>query len=242
VVRAPLGQGAAWTDVVFSQLVTLFTSDMVRGPAFAQAEIESAKVLVYVQRRTLAEELARQLRDRASLADCLLHGILFDHVHADMDDEQRSGALARWREPGAQAVLVATECCAAGLDVPTVRGVFVCGVRNTLINVFQSFGRAGRDGKPALACLLVDERSPPSARMTPAAADTYEEQARLEGQRHLGEYAEGTTCRRQTIHTIMDGSSETLPVPEERQLASSEALRSATCWSVLYLMHRLLCI
>lgn len=223
VKRFRLADVNGWSGVVSRELQGLFSSDYVRGEAFTELQRQSAKAVVYVPFRRLAEEVAGALEAMAGIEGAALHGVHFGYVHAGLEEEQRREAMALWRKEGVQAVLVATECCAAGLDVPTVRGSFVCGVRNTLINVFQSFGRAGRDGQPAIACLLVDE--PSSAGIQSASADEkediplhsstyhyndwYEGPALEQGQRLLLKYADGQTCRRQSLHTMIDGEGET---------------------------------
>lgn len=211
-----------WTTVVSTHLGDLFSSDIVRGHAFTEEERQSAKAIVYVPTRRLAEYLSERLEDGVAMLedDSALHGIKFVHVHGGLEDEERCERLTQWRAPRVKAVLVATDCCAAGLDVPTVRGVFVCGVQNTLINVFQSFGRAGRDGKPALACLLVDEGGAATALAVeevdyPLPSNStnlnepYAKVAAEQGQHDLIKYGECVnSCHRQRLHTLMDGRSD----------------------------------
>ena len=73
--------------------------------------------------------------------------------HGGMTKAER-GERMRAFMTGRVPIIVATSAFGMGVDKPDVRWVMHYDVPDSLDNYMQQIGRAGRDGKPAIACLL----------------------------------------------------------------------------------------
>lgn len=70
--------------------------------------------------------------------------------HAGMDVQHRSDVQSAWLQ-GRVKTVVATNAFGMGIDKPDVRLVVHAGIPESLEGWYQEAGRAGRDGRPALA-------------------------------------------------------------------------------------------
>lgn len=100
--------------------------------------------IVYVRSRKKAGELAEYLTHS---------GVSAGYYHAGMTPESRHKRQNDWM-CGKDRVIVATNAFGMGIDKPDVRFVIHCDVPDSLEAYFQEAGRAGRDGKDAVAVLL----------------------------------------------------------------------------------------
>ncbi|MGN1021703.1 MAG: RecQ family ATP-dependent DNA helicase [Aristaeellaceae bacterium] len=104
------------------------------------------KRVIFCRTRRETERLAMLLRGE---------GMAAEHYHAGMAREERLAAQTRFTQ-GETEVLAATTAFGMGVDVPDIRCIVVNGLPETMLDLAQQFGRAGRDGKSADCVLLLD--------------------------------------------------------------------------------------
>ena len=105
--------------------------------------------LVYTGTRAGAEELAKRISDdlgRPALP-----------YHAGLDRRLRADTQRRFLADDLE-VVVATNAFGMGVDKPNVRTVLHASVPSSLEAYYQEAGRGGRDGAPARAVLLAENR------------------------------------------------------------------------------------
>jgi ATP-dependent DNA helicase RecQ len=105
--------------------------------------------IVYAGTRAGAEDLATLLTD--ALGEQALP------YHAGLDRERRAAVQRRFLADDVR-VVVATNAFGMGVDKPNVRTVLHASVPASLEAYYQEAGRAGRDGAPARALLLAENR------------------------------------------------------------------------------------
>ncbi len=109
----------------------------------------SLPAIVYAGTRAGAEEIAEMLS--AELGE---EAVAY---HAGLDRERRAVAQRRFLADDVR-VIVATNAFGMGVDKANVRTVLHAGVPSSLEAYYQEAGRAGRDGLPARALLLAENR------------------------------------------------------------------------------------
>jgi ATP-dependent DNA helicase RecQ len=105
--------------------------------------------IVYAGTRAGSEELRDHLG--AEL------GVAVEAYHAGLDRGDRADIQRRFLADDVQ-VIVATNAFGMGVDKPNVRTVIHASVPASLEAYYQEAGRAGRDGEPARALLLAENR------------------------------------------------------------------------------------
>ena len=100
--------------------------------------------IVYSATRKGTEEIAEQLTER---------GLRARPYHAGLNKAEREDTQRAWMEDELD-VVVATTAFGMGIDKPDTRFVVHAEPADSLDSYYQEIGRAGRDGKPALAVLV----------------------------------------------------------------------------------------
>jgi ATP-dependent DNA helicase RecQ len=112
-------------------------------------EDDALPAIVYAGTRAGAEELAGMLSQELG-EEALPY-------HAGLDRERRAAVQRRFLADETR-VIVATNAFGMGVDKPNVRTVVHASVPASLEAYYQEAGRAGRDGAPAKALLLAENR------------------------------------------------------------------------------------
>lgn len=108
----------------------------------------SGSAIVYVRSRKRTRLIADFLNE---------YGIDAVFFHAGLSFQEKEERQNRWIM-GAVRVIVATNAFGMGIDKPDVRTVVHYGPPPSLEEYYQEAGRAGRDGKPSFAVMLVSDR------------------------------------------------------------------------------------
>ena len=110
---------------------------------------DALPAIVYAGTRAGSDELAARLREDV--------GLRAEAYHAGLDRDTRASVQRRFLADDVE-VVVATNAFGMGVDKPNVRTVVHSSVPASLEAYYQEAGRAGRDGKPARALLLAENR------------------------------------------------------------------------------------
>jgi ATP-dependent DNA helicase RecQ len=110
---------------------------------------DALPAIVYAGTRAGAEELAGEL------AEAL--GVEAEPYHAGLDRRRRAEVQRRFLSDEVP-LICATNAFGMGVDKPNVRTVIHASVPASLEAYYQEAGRAGRDGAPARAVLLAENR------------------------------------------------------------------------------------
>jgi ATP-dependent DNA helicase RecQ len=136
-------------NLTFAVATCESAADKHRRIAEALSDPARRPAIVYAGTRNGCEELGRQL-ERAL-------GVAVGVYHAGLDRARRA-EVQRAFMGGEVEVVVATNAFGMGVDKADVRTVCHATVPQSVEAYYQEAGRAGRDGRPARALLLAEER------------------------------------------------------------------------------------
>ncbi|KAH3744559.1 DEAD-box ATP-dependent RNA helicase 37 [Pelomyxa schiedti] len=85
-------------------------------------------------------------------------GFAVNSIHGDRTQPEREFALNQFRDHRV-TILVATDVCARGLDIPNVTHVINFDMPNDIDSYVHRIGRTGRAGKEGLATSFINEKS-----------------------------------------------------------------------------------
>jgi ATP-dependent DNA helicase RecQ len=108
-------------------------------------------VIIYVRSRKASLEIAELLNKKGYKADAF---------HGGLQPKEKTRRLSDWLENKHQ-IMVATTAFGMGIDKPDVRQVIHLNLPESLESYFQEAGRAGRDGKKAVATILTNKSDIP---------------------------------------------------------------------------------
>lgn len=196
--------------------------------AFLDEEQVGASGIVYCMSRASVEKTAAWLAQRGK--DAIPY-------HAGLAAEVRSRNLARFlRDDG--VIVVATIAFGMGIDKPDVRFVAHLDLPKNLEAYYQETGRAGRDGKPAVAWMAYGMQDVILLRQMLDDSDSKSAFKRTEYQKiqaMLG-FCEGTGCRRQVLLKYFGedlpepcGNCDTCLSPVQTWNATVEAQKALSC-------------
>lgn len=128
--------------------INVFTPKNKRQKLTEILNTNPSPTVIYVSSRRKAESLNQYLN---------LNKIKSEYYHAGLNSLLRRNIQEEFIT-GKISVIIATNAFGMGIDKSDIRTVIHYDIPGSIENYYQEIGRAGRDGKPAFAFLLFDER------------------------------------------------------------------------------------
>ncbi|MBT4889796.1 MAG: DNA helicase RecQ [Rhodospirillales bacterium] len=162
---------------------------------------EGESGIVYCLSRAKVEKMTQFLND---------NGVRALPYHAGMSAEARSSNQTAFMMDNGGIVMVATIAFGMGIDKPDVRFVCHTDMPGSVEAYYQEIGRAGRDGKSALAHMIYGMDDLRMRRMFIEQEDSAPDHKRREHKRlnALISYCESPECRRHALLTYFGEANE----------------------------------
>ena len=189
--------------------------ERARAIAAMLGGLRDGKAMIFVPTVKIGERLQAQLGREG-------HDLPFYHSRMGSQNE-RDVILGRFTgllDPPLQAV-ICTNAFGMGIDVPDVRLVVHWQHPASVEDYLQEYGRAGRDGRPALAVLFTNPRSQDDlflldfmAERTVENSDAVDGEALLDMKREsrrMNDIALGARCFRKSLREAMLGERQKRP-------------------------------
>lgn len=146
--------------------------------------------IVYCNSRAKVDQLTEQL---------CRNGVKAIAYHAGKPNDEREFAQRQFLQDKVE-LIVATVAFGMGINKPNVRFVVHFNLPRSIESYYQETGRAGRDGMPAEALLLFDEKEVARNRDWIAQAENPERrEVELNKFEAMVAFSEAQTCRRQVL-------------------------------------------
>ncbi len=173
-------------NIRYNQLAKYKASEQV----LAYVKEQEGSGIIYCNSRAKVDEVALKLA-RA--------GINCAGYHAGLETEIRDKIQRDFIQDNID-VIVATVAFGMGINKPNVRFVVHFDLPRSVESYYQETGRAGRDGMPAEALLLFDEKDSARIRQWIGMGENTERQeVELQKFAAMEAFAEAQTCRRQVL-------------------------------------------
>lgn len=142
--------GKSGTAVHTIEQFVQFVPDNEKIPTlFKILKTASGLTLIFVERKTDAQNLNQLLEKRGFKTNCL---------HGDMSQTQREAALLSFKQKTAP-LLVATSLASRGLDIPEVSMVISFDLPKNIDDYIHRIGRTGRIGQSGKAISFYNEKN-----------------------------------------------------------------------------------